>query len=1627
MKKKNLIIICASALAVVVATVVILVIALGGNKEHECEFTNYVSNGEVLCTVDKTSTAICNHDGCDKTDTRVDEAAKAHSYAAAIHVNASCEAASHTVYKCSNCPDTYEESTTPATGHNYVVYSHTEVSCENDEKTVYKCSGCDDSYEVISQEATGHSIFAWNQEGDAVLKTGTTCEYTQTYVGRCGYCLEKVEKEVTVHIHDYVAKVTSEATCQTTGVKTYTCSLCQDSVTEEYENTLAHTWDNGTVNGAVTTYACINNGCTHTKTAIVAKTEVSTNVSTENLSGNEVELKNASIALDSDTLADLGSADVTLSADTVEDTAREEVVNALTEEQKAQLGDNTIYNFSMEQDGSQVSTFSGKVTVTIPYTLEANEDPNNIGIWYLADDGTVETIAATYANGFVSFETSHFSYYSVTRLTPAERCALYGHINNEVVVEETCVTDGYTITICRRCAQTNKTNIVPATGHTYTEVTEPATCTTHGKTTHTCLVCNNSYVKVLPATGHSWEVTEKVDATVEAAGHITYTCGTCQATKETILPKLEAVPVELTNADIVEKVLENLSGHTITLKLTDFELKLAEGEILLPIYEGYISLDENENLNGYFIVKQSMIDGLVSQDSDTRVYILENKAYVKNVSSQGGYVKYTDWSYNDLSVATENSDIDMEQLEAMLQQVATWYEDSFSKVVDKVSSTNSVALKELKEDIVNTIFDVEENLDGYTISLNLDEIDDLLTYLTTHTIYDILEKVVGKAILEDVTKLLNYSVGDLITYVEAKGFVLSEVIASLDELVKVMMADYEVETLEELLQMYMDNPEFDIEALLANEDLRAYRIVDVILPYVGEEATYDDVKTMLEGYIAQTKDVKLLDLVMMYMGQAATGEEENPMETMITEGISYLANILEGVNVKVVSDSDFVIKDIKLTVNLTSEDLASELIPEDYGMPEAINIELSVLLDYQAGYDLSNIKTEVDTFISNLFVEENAAKIFSAELYRAMKMGYLPVGEGNNVKLVKDDTNETVIDQGEIDANSYYQVVAKESYKGQIDLDLLKTATAYSIDVQCGDWYNISFNVDIPVLYTTSETKYIYSTVDNSLISEEEVSSNTKEKTDNIYFDLYFNTKTKEVTGEYVTHDYVEDMTQFKEAEGCEGLGRHVYTCAECGQVAVSYYRNGHDGKLIEATLIDGVSCEGGATYTIGCNNCDWTETNEVYGHTTFATKYAISDLGGHCDGYVVLSKCLCEINVYVYVDSECDFDYENVYDETTEEWIYYRTCSLTDPLCGFAYAYTYEDVQDATNQCKVTRYAVYYLGITGTDITTAKQTIRYMSYVDYEHTFTKVDAESVQEENYQKLVYKCSYCDAKNIIEEWYDANGNTTKLIEIEERPEYDSKNYDEYTYADVNTGSYDSNSEEYVLNVKQTHTYHSIVLSTNEVEYGYTETYTYSFNGECKRSIRTQYLDGSSNYKEENFCNYHNYSTYNYVDGGCTQDSYYLHYCQICHTMDQEYIHVSEHYWYWNSDLGLYVCDECGLESVTGADGVIVLEDATDYESNPTEFKIGYYVKNNLEHMVYVSIILNDAEDGENDQVVFDDIEIKYADPSEGRYVLVSIEEVVNAITDGGYADRDYSIRITFVPVNYQDDLDYSITIE
>lgn len=76
------------------------------------------------------------------------------------------------------------------------------------------------------------------------------------------------------------------------------------------------------------------------------------------------------------------------------------------------VGDVTAYEYRLN-DGN-TTQLGGTATITMPYALKSGEDPGDIRVYNIDSSGNLEEFDCIYADGFVTFETTHFSVYFAT-------------------------------------------------------------------------------------------------------------------------------------------------------------------------------------------------------------------------------------------------------------------------------------------------------------------------------------------------------------------------------------------------------------------------------------------------------------------------------------------------------------------------------------------------------------------------------------------------------------------------------------------------------------------------------------------------------------------------------------------------------------------------------------------------------------------------------------------------------------------------------------------------------------------------------------------------------------------------------------------------------------------------------------------------------------------------------------------------------------------------------------------------------------------------------------------------------------------------------------------------------------
>ena len=93
---------------------------------------------------------------------------------------------------------------------------------------------------------------------------------------------------------------------------------------------------------------------------------------------------------------------------------------SLNERQRLAVGDSPVYDISITSGDRYIVTFDGVITVSLPYTLNADQNPEGVAVWYLDADGNIEQVWAAYdpLSQMVTFAVDHLSLYFIAYSEP---------------------------------------------------------------------------------------------------------------------------------------------------------------------------------------------------------------------------------------------------------------------------------------------------------------------------------------------------------------------------------------------------------------------------------------------------------------------------------------------------------------------------------------------------------------------------------------------------------------------------------------------------------------------------------------------------------------------------------------------------------------------------------------------------------------------------------------------------------------------------------------------------------------------------------------------------------------------------------------------------------------------------------------------------------------------------------------------------------------------------------------------------------------------------------------------------------------------------------------------------------
>ncbi len=311
-----------------------------------------------------------------------------------VTIPATCTATGAEYTICEVCGETLSDVTTLSKlDHTYTETITKQPTCKEAGVKTFTCS-CGDSYTepIAKLSHTPKTVTI------PATCTATGAEYTICEV--CGETLSDVTTLPKLD-HTYTETITKQPTCKEAGVKTFTCSGCGASYTEPVAR-LAHT------PGELQTVK----EPTETETG---KTEKRCTVCGETL--EEKELPKLEVVRDETTGIELSfsgedyNGDVSVKVEQSFDGAAFNLVNTQTGAVQQ-----VVYDITLSVNGAETQP-NGKIRVKIP--VPAGYDPAKTFVYHVnTATGKLEKMNATYENGFMVFETDHFSFYAIVEAAP---------------------------------------------------------------------------------------------------------------------------------------------------------------------------------------------------------------------------------------------------------------------------------------------------------------------------------------------------------------------------------------------------------------------------------------------------------------------------------------------------------------------------------------------------------------------------------------------------------------------------------------------------------------------------------------------------------------------------------------------------------------------------------------------------------------------------------------------------------------------------------------------------------------------------------------------------------------------------------------------------------------------------------------------------------------------------------------------------------------------------------------------------------------------------------------------------------------------------------------------------------
>lgn len=496
-----------------------------------------------------------------------------------------------------------------------------QPTCTEAGTKTYTCTSCGKT-KTTEIAATGHQHTEIRNKKEATCKaegyTGDTyCTDCETKVSS-GQAIPKID-----HTWDN-GKVTTEATCEHTGVRTYTCSVCGETKEEETPKT-DHTYDDGTVTKKPT---CIETGIKTYTCTVCQKTKTEEIPATGH---QHIEIRNKKEA----TCTETGYTGDTYCKDCGTKLSSGEVISKKAHDYEVKdrqeptcTTDGYVLSVCKvcRDEKQEILPATGHQHTEIRNKKEATcKDKGYTGDVYCKDCGEKLSDGKTIAK-----TTEHT--WDGGKVTKAATCTEKG-------------VKTYTCTVCGA----TKTEEIAATGHQHTEVRNKveATCTKDGYSGD--VYCTDCGTKLSSGTeiarkAHEYEERERNEANCKRNGYILFVCKVCGDEKREVLPKTDHQHTEIRNK--VEATCTD-EGYTGDTYCTDCGEKLSDGKKIPAtghIHIGYLGKKEatceNDGYTGDAYCKDCGITLKIGKNIPALGHTWEKKSVISPTYTKKGTITY---------------------------------------------------------------------------------------------------------------------------------------------------------------------------------------------------------------------------------------------------------------------------------------------------------------------------------------------------------------------------------------------------------------------------------------------------------------------------------------------------------------------------------------------------------------------------------------------------------------------------------------------------------------------------------------------------------------------------------------------------------------------------------------------------------------------------------------------------------------------------------------------------------------------------------------------------------------------------------------------------------------------------